>query len=61
MDFNLWMQPQYFSHFREYTRKEYEKILLNSGFTSVKSSLRLDFYISTGKENLNGMIIGILF
>jgi len=44
MDFNLWMQPQYFSHFREYTKKEYEKILLNSGFTSVKSSLRLSHF-----------------
>jgi hypothetical protein len=44
MDFNLWMQPQYFSHFREYTKKEYEKILLNSGFTSVNSSLRLSHF-----------------
>jgi len=44
MDFNLWMQPQYFSHFREYTKKEYEKILLHSGFTSVKSSLRLSHF-----------------
>ena len=37
MDFNLWIKEEYYSHYREYTRKEYCKLLDLSGFNAIHS------------------------
>jgi 2-polyprenyl-3-methyl-5-hydroxy-6-metoxy-1,4-benzoquinol methylase len=62
MDFELWMKNNYYSHFREYTEKEYKEIVNRAGFKIIYST-KLSIYNAINKFNsplISGIIVSVV-